>query len=670
MKFLIKLSLILAIVTTASAQKKVKFGKVTQAELEKTASLIDPEAHAEILYDKGDSHFEYSDQNGFQFVFERHQRIKIYAKEGYDYATVRIPFYQANVNAREKVGVIKAYTYNLEDGKVVKTKVANSDIFEEQLNKYWYVKKFAFPAVKEGTVIEYTYSIVSDFIQNLREWEFQSDIPTVYTQYDVSILEYYNYQKISQGYVNFSINETNSKVENFQYKWRSEVGIGGQVDKGVGTITSNSETYRWAAENVPAVKEEPYMTSIEDYKAKIGFQLISYRYPNSTLKIVAGSYEDFNENLINADYFGDYLHKTNFLRETVASITNGKSPYEQQLAIYSYVKNNFNWNGFTGIYPKNPKETFKEKEGNVAAINFLLTMMMKEAGFNSDPVLLGTRDHGRPHPIYPNREKLNYLLCFVETEEGGVLLDATRKSLPFGMITENCHNGKGYKISSTTPGWVPLQSAYKNSQTVQAKLVVQETGEISGDITISSEGNVGRAKRKLILNDGEEKYFNAIDENLLDWKLSETSIEGTDDIYSDLTSKFKVNNEDNIDSDIIYIPALLYGAYDENPFKSELRTQPVDFPSGFSRRYMMELSIPDNYEVEEMPDPTVFQLPDRAAVFQFSCTVVNGKINIASVFQLKKTFYLPEEYAYIRQFYDLMINKQAEQIVLKKKMTE
>lgn len=665
MKFFIKLSLILLVSSVSYGQNKVKFGKVSEQELVQAASLIEPEAAAEVLYDKGNSYFIYSDENGFQFVFERHRRIKIYKKEGYEYGDIEIPFYEATTNTREKVGVIRAVTYNYEDGKTVKSKVTNAEIFEEQLNKYWVVKKFAFPNIKEGSIIEYSYSITSDFIQNLREWEFQSEIPTVWTEYNLRVLEYLDYQRISQGYVPFVINKEGNQVETFTYKYQN--ASGGRASSGTNSFSSNSTTYKWAAQNVTPLKEEPYMTSIEDYKAKIGFQLISHNFPGSPQKFVAGSYEAMNTDLLDADYYGGALSKSNFLKETVGSIVSGKNEDEVPLAIYSYIKNEFEWNGFTSLYPGNLKETFREKKGNSANLNLLLVMMLREAGYKADPVLLGTRDHGKPHPIYPNKDKLNYVLCYLESGNGGVLLDATRKSLPFGMLPQKCLNGNGWRLSSTNPGWVPLKSAHKNEKIVQIKLNLAEDGSTNGEVILKSRGSNGRSVRNDIQNDGEDKYFTKIDESLLDWSVSETSVEGIDDIYSEVLSNFTISNDENQDADIIYLPLQLYDAYGENPFKSETRIQPIDFPSGFSRKYLLELTIPDNYEVEELPESTVFQLPGRAAMFQLSVNQLGDKVNVVGIFKLKKTFYLPDEYSGIKQFFDLMIQKQSEQIVIKKK---
>ena len=45
------------------------------------------------------------------------------------------------------------------------------------------ITKVTMPNVKVGSVIEITYKVRSDFIFNFQDWEFQSTIPTVWSEY-------------------------------------------------------------------------------------------------------------------------------------------------------------------------------------------------------------------------------------------------------------------------------------------------------------------------------------------------------------------------------------------------------------------------------------------------------------------------------------------------------
>jgi hypothetical protein len=74
-----------------------------------------------------------------------------------------------------------------------------SGVFQDKLSKNQLVKKFTFPAIKEGSIIEYEYTIHSDFIFNLQPWEFQGAYPRLWSEYNVSIPEFLYYVFLSQG---------------------------------------------------------------------------------------------------------------------------------------------------------------------------------------------------------------------------------------------------------------------------------------------------------------------------------------------------------------------------------------------------------------------------------------------------------------------------------------
>ena len=83
---------------------------------------------------------------------------------------------------------LRAVTYNLENGKVVETKLdVKSNVFKDKIDKNRVVKKFTFPNVKEGSIIEFEYTLVSDFLNNLQPWEFQGAYHRLWSEYNLSL---------------------------------------------------------------------------------------------------------------------------------------------------------------------------------------------------------------------------------------------------------------------------------------------------------------------------------------------------------------------------------------------------------------------------------------------------------------------------------------------------
>ncbi len=114
----------------------------------------DTSAEAVVLCDYGQTEFMYNNERGFQTKFERTTRVCILKKSGYDWATVEVPLYQSNAKEGEKLTDLKGYTYNLQNGQVVKEKMAKEAVFLEKKDENHLIQKFTLPNVKEGSVIE------------------------------------------------------------------------------------------------------------------------------------------------------------------------------------------------------------------------------------------------------------------------------------------------------------------------------------------------------------------------------------------------------------------------------------------------------------------------------------------------------------------------------------
>jgi Domain of Unknown Function with PDB structure (DUF3857) len=338
-----------AIARAAQAQEApLKFGKVDEADLKMTTYAPDSSAEAVVLADYGKTYFQYSQQTGFKLMFERHTRIKILRKAGFDEGNISIRYYQKGGD-KEKVTEIKGMTHNLENGQVTKTKLEKSSIFEKETSKYWHQIDFALPNLKEGSVIEYSYSIASDFFFNLQPWQFQRAIPVAWSEYRVAIPEYFNYQMLSQGYHDFHINQNSETRETINEVYTEREG--GEGSTAVRTNVSHASANfrviqnRWVMKDLPALKNEKFITTPLDYVDYIEFQLGSYRFPNSPLKDVMGTWGGLVGGLVKSEYLGGFINKTGPTKELVAQLTAGKADgKEKMLAIYHHVRDNFTYN--------------------------------------------------------------------------------------------------------------------------------------------------------------------------------------------------------------------------------------------------------------------------------------------------------------------------------------
>ena len=62
----------------------------------------------------------------------------------------------------------------------------------------------------------------------------------------------------------------------------------------------------------------------------------------------------------------------------------------------------------------------------------------------------------------------------------------------------------------------------------------------------------------------------------------------------------------------------------------------------------------------------ILKLPEDLGTFQLSNKVLGNKIQLSASVELNKALMGPETYVYLKEFFNQMINKQKEQVVLTK----
>ncbi len=645
-----------------------KFGKIAKESLSMEVYEKDSSAAAVVLFDVGRTYISYNTGKGdFDMTFERHRRIKILNKDGYDYADFRIPTYHPG-SSNENLSGLKGYTYTLDNGKINKTKLDKKDIFKDDLSDDWRVTTFTMPNVSEGCVIEFTYKVNSDFITFLKEWEFQEEIPVVYSEYTVEIPEYFHYQKVNQGYLNLTLKEKTTKNGSVNFMSTSRGNARVNMSNQTVNYTINSET--WALEHAPALKEEEYITTMEDYVTKINYQLAGTQFPGSIYKNVLGSWEKINEILLKHENFGKQLGKGNYLKEVVATIQSKTDKREEQLVLaYEFIRNHMDWNRENDMLTSdNLKKSFESKKGNSADINLLLTSLLQELGISAHPVVLSTRDNGKINIAMPMIQSFNYVIATAKLGERYILLDATNKYLKPGMLPYRCLNWKGRIINEQLGNWIDLTPIGAAEATVNSFLKLEEDGSINGNVVYINKDYLSASTRGAINAKGVDKYLEEHKDDFgQDFIVTEHEIKNLKEPYKSLDIKLSIESTEGGMGNMVYFSPLIVKLFEENPFKQENRYYPVDFGLPLKEKMMTTIMLPEGFIVDELPEPTAISLPDNAGLFNFQVVNNNNMVQVLCSFSLNRTLFLPEEYANLKTFFNYVLAKQEEQIVIKRK---
>ncbi len=638
--------LFIGCITFASAQSQAaKFGKIDNSELEMKIFAPDSSAEAVVLSDYGFSRFVFG--GGTKLMFERHTRIKIINKQGYGLADISIPFYSKGSD-RERISTVKGFTYNRVDGKVTKDKLEDKAVFEEKHSENWSSKKFTMPNVKEGSVIEYSYTITSDFIYNLRDWEFQSTVPVVWSEYSVQMPQYFDYKFLQNGF--------------HPYYSKDKKGNNFELDQTRGV-------YTWKMKDVPALREEPFMTTLDDYKAKIEFELQAVHVPGETSKTMTGNWEDVTNDLLQSERFGRQLNRTGYFKNEVAAVAAKYSTPELQMeAIHELVKKKVKWDGKFGLYTNSPlRKVYDSGAGSAAEINLMLTAMLQDAGLEAWPVLVSTRRHGRVYKGTPLLAKFNYVVAHVALNGKEYLLDATDPLLPAGMLPVQCLNGEGRLIKAKTDKWVQLKPSGVYSEFFSGEIAISESGEMRGTMTEALSGYSALRLRQSVTDKGEKAYLENVDKEVGDYKRSQTSLLNLQDLSKPVEVKYQLEGNGNKQqNDVLYLMPMLGRNEKENPFKSKQRSYPVDFAAPVNETFICRYMLPDGYVLDDKPQNISVALPDKGGRFMYSVEQYGNALTVTSIVSILKPVYQAQEYPHLQELYNQIIAKQAEQIVLKK----
>lgn len=646
-----------------SAQKKVKieykFGKIQPEEFSIMPSGADSAASAIKLFDIGNCYFELSPASkSFVYVYERHVRYKIINKNGYDYANHTIGLYKSNSQSKETLDNMSAATYNMVDGVMKTDKIDKDSKFTEEVNKNVIQKKFTLPNVKEGSIIEYKYKIKSDFIFNLRGWSFQSEIPTRWSEYTVTIPEYLDYKFSRNGY--YDIAHPMHETVNASY---------------VSGVQSVAIRDRFVAENMPALKDEPFISSLDDYRPSIDFELRSTDFPGHFFVDYTGSWPKIISSLLEDENFGRYIEKTSFTKNNLKSIIKAENDsLANAKSIFKYVKDNLKWNENYNFYSTetNPKTIFEKKTGNSADLNLVLINFLKEANYSVYPVLISTRSNGK-HPGYPIISKFDNVVAAVEIGGKSYFLDATVKDMPFGMMNYQNLNHEGFliNIGEKSGGWISTETLFGDESMHVYNLVLDKENRLKGSVTNYFNGYAGLSARnsyRTAIN--EEDYINNLKKNKTGLELNNFKIVNLDSLDDRLIETMDVEIEDNVEEagDLVYFTPLLFERTKENPLKHEERLFPVDFAHPILENCRVVINFPEDYQIDKLPKGGIFKLPEDVGSFSISYLIDGQTLLIKSAIHINKSMYSPEEYFYLKELFSAIVEKQAEKIVFKKKV--
>lgn len=634
------------------------FGEITSQEKDFNRTQIDSTANAVYLNEYGTTRFSYDSETGrVKLVFDYHVRIKIFNKEGFEAANVIVPLHRTGTNDDQKefLSDLKASTFNFLNGRLVETQMSSKAVFTEERSKYTLLSKFTLPNVAENSIIEYKYTIETPYIFNFRTWQFQSEYPKLNSTYVAFIPANYKYNISLRGYYPLTENKAELSTACLRIS-------GKEMD-------CSKITY--SMKNIPAFVEEDYMTSPSNYKSAVYFELSEVYYLTGSVQKYTKTWKDVENELIDSKEFGSQMKRKDVFKTIVPGITTGlTSDLQKAKAIFEYIKKQVRWNDYYGKYCETSvKEVVDKRSGNVADINFTLISALSAANLDVEAVILSTRDNGVVNKLYPILSDFNYVIAKVNIDGNSYLLDATEPLAPFGLLPLRCINDQGRVINLKKPSyWIDLKASKRSSTSHSLIGKMNEDGKINATVTSHSLGfNAMNLRKDMKRYSSLDEYVEKLDERLTNIKIKNYKIANVDSVENALVQEYEIElNVGNTENTANYFNPFFINPIRSNPFKLNQRNYPVDLGAASEERIAISISLPEKFQIKEQPKDISLALPNQGGRYILQTSLTDHNLTLSQQLLFSKAIYSPEEYHYLKEFYNRIIQTQKSDILLTK----
>lgn len=651
LKKLVSAYILLLSITIIAQQKKLStFGEPSLEDFALKSYKEDPEAAAVVLYEQGNYHFENIKDKYIILVKDVYRKIKVLDAKKFTEGEVEIPLY-ISTSGKEEVKKLIAITNN--DG--LKTYVKDTDIFELKVRDHYYTKRFAFPNIKDGSILEYKYTIESPFYFNLNGWIFQNNYPTLYSEFTTKIPGNFNYNRSLRGDYKLDINDAEIKKKCMHIR---------------GYTPADCELATYAMKFIPAFKPEVYMLDESNYRAALNYELRDFLDFSGSKNFYSKTWKDVDTEFKTDKDMGRQLsYKGYFKKSLPENILTIADELERANAVYSFIQNHFTWNGEYRIFSEiRVKEAFEKKSGNIAEINIALINALEAADLDAKIMLSSTRDNGVPTMSYPVLTDFNYVMAHLVIGNETYVLDATSKLTPFGIVPFRALNLKGRVLDFKEGSyWEDIQPYSKNVQYTNTQLTLNEEGELKGQLSDIYTGYIAINEREKLNKSSTDSYFKNKEDDIVE--IENYTVSNKTDITEALKLRYDVTiTPETVGNNLYVFPFLKKNVYlDENPFKEDDRKYPIDIGYPFANTYLVSIDLNDAYEIVELPKSRVYKIPQNGGECTIAYNTDNKKISVRLSTKLNLYRYSPESYYILKDFLtNVMTVQSKEAIVLKK----
>ena len=610
------------------------FGDFSEEERTMTSCPFDKEADAAILIDQAIS--SYDDE--YHLITNHRVRIKVLNDRGIDRGNIKIYFYSKD--KFEFITDVSGITFN-SGAEATTTELDKRSVYTEKVNNTFSIIKFAMPNVKAGSIIEYKYQSTMKHYGGLRDWNFQSDLPTYRSCYKLDV----------------------DPRSEFTYQVQKSAAYPIQVIPGEGRVY-------FEMKYLPGIRFEPFMDAPKDYLQRVIFQLSGFQNVFGSTQSVNTTWQTLAIGLFrDDDFYGSFRKEYSGMDEMKLNLTLLKTATAKTAFIYNWVRDHFTWNGSDSKYAGSGLKTvWDTKTGTSGELNLLLVNLLQQANIEAYPLLVAERDYGKVDTLYPFIDRFNKTDAVAYADGVRYIMDVTLRNSPFDLTPYQILNTYAFQVHNKKYKLFRINSNNeKYADQIRLNAILGSDGLLTGTAHINSR-QYSRAERINLIRTDRKKY---IQDYLVapyeGMQLDSLRIPESDRQEDSLVQEFNFRRETSPEGGFILLNWNLFTGLSRNLFKSETRFTNVNFGYPFDITLEATIQLPPGAVIDEIPKEKTIEKGTAEILVTRSFSVNGDQLLIRMHFVQTETLYQSNYYSGLRQFYVKMVEMLNEPLTIRVK---
>jgi hypothetical protein len=630
----------LLLIWAAGAARAGDWLPISADDLQMTSEPQAPKTAAIYLYRQ-------VDRDDVEHVEKHYVRIKVLTDEGRAHANVTLPF-DGN---HERIGDIEARTVR-PDGSIVPFdgKVYEKPMVEARDVRVM-TKSFTLTDVQAGCIIEYRYrhylsaAYVSD-----SHWIVSADLYTKSAAF--------------------------SLVPNRQFSLRTAIPAG--LPPGTEAPKFEHAVLRMKVRDVPAFFTEEYMPPPDEFKMRVDFV---YMDDSNVESDPAAFWKRYGKNFSRkVERFASA--RSAMQAAVMQTVTPADAPDQKLRKLYARVQQvrNLSFEPARTAQEserESPKDNddvgdvWKRGYGNHHQINWLFLGLVRAAGFEAAPVLLGTRNRFLFDPKMENPSQLNAGIVSVLVNGRLVYADPGTPFTPFGTLPWPETGVTGLRLDKDGGVWVntPTPAAGDSRLDRKAMMHLTADGTLQGRVTFTFTGLEALTRRLAVRNEDDiarqralEGEFRGEIGRTCDVELSAAPDWSTGD--GPLVAVFDVTVPGwaSFSGQRALIPMGLFIGAGKHLFEHGVRRYPVYFHFPHQRADDISVELPAGWRVDSLPQPRNTDI--AAAKYAWTAAAAAATVQITRELTIGTVWLDTKYYGQLQEFYQAVRASDEEQGIL------